>query len=292
MKQSLSETPDLIPGLAAALASLDLTVESELLRYRQDRLVSETKALAPSAEDFAASPLSSTSSPATAASTPLTSPPSTNPLPPNPQPVVEDNALSVNAPADQGERETNRSSELDAIDDYLESSEALVKHLEAAETVPAPVPTPPKPAVHPGSIVVLVLSCLGVIAAVVFVGLFLSPLRSPPPAPQPTETLKPSSGGRSSSPAQTPAVEGNLRSTRTPPKSKSRFFVLTTKYTGDASLAQAKQVFSDAYLIDTPDGKRIQLGAYDTQQTAEAITQILKRQGMTIQILAPQLSHQ
>jgi hypothetical protein len=241
MKQSGTDPFDRPPGLAAVLASLDLTVESELLRYRRDRLTNEINALGPAPEEPdepLAFPAASTPSPLQPeVSTPASAsgltdegalsealssssnaedrssvdPPQQGidpllPLSPTtqeyPLPMESHSAAfweQREVPAQSsGPQPPSPGADLDpAIEDYLESSEALVKHLEAATAAPMPDPRPMPPANGSGGLVVLFWAGLGVIAGLIFAGIYLNPWRSPQPSPQPTNSppaVEPSSG--------------------------------------------------------------------------------------------------
>jgi hypothetical protein len=58
-------------------------------------------------------------------------------------------------------------------------------------------------------------------------------------------------------------------------------------YTGDPSLATARDVVGDAYVHNFPIGARIQLGIYDSEADAAAAAAALQNQGLAATVYTP-----
>ncbi len=62
------------------------------------------------------------------------------------------------------------------------------------------------------------------------------------------------------------------------------YYYVFTEYKGDQTLATARQVIKDAYLVQFPTGKRIQFGAFLNQADAQRLVQSLKSRGISASV--------
>jgi cell division septation protein DedD len=305
--------------LKAAIACLDLSLESELALYRH-RLSQETVALAalPSAESDALvlHPLDSTEDSGLFSHEE-----------PHRDAITEED-LTL---ADQGiatiEEEDDTlpesySAELTAqpkafdqfldpsIDDYLQSSETLLKHLnQPAEANSAPVDeaaAPPKRSwVVIGGITLLTLGLLALGGFLVMLALrwfSIKPNLQAPIQPSPLPTSSLSTGATPSlsplpstaiatplPPAATEGVPPTPSPTNTPTlpvnPNASRYVVLSVA-NSPVSLQTAQRLVPDAYVVEVDGQQRIQLAALDSLQQAQQMVDELKNQGFPATIVA------
>jgi cell division septation protein DedD len=307
--------------LKAAIACLDLSLESELALYRH-RLSQETVALAalPSAESDALvlHPLDSTEDPG---------------LFSHEEPHREATADEDLTLADQGiatiEEDDNTlpesySAELTAqpkafdqfldpsIDDYLQSSETLLKHLNQPAAVdPAPVDeaaaAPKRSWVIVGGMTLLILGLLALGGFLVMLALRWFSIKPAPnlqapiqPSPLPptslstgaTPSLSPLPNPALTTPLPPAATEGvppTPSPTNTPTlpvnPNASRYVVLSVANSPE-SLQTAQRLVPDAYVVEVGGQQRIQLAALDSLQQAQQMVDELKNQGFPATIVA------
>jgi hypothetical protein len=67
----------------------------------------------------------------------------------------------------------------------------------------------------------------------------------------------------------------------------NNYYYVFSEYKGDQTLATAKQVIKDAYLVQFPTGKRIQFGAFVNQNDAKNLVDRLKLRGISASVYAP-----
>ena len=358
MTQSLSTAPSLHPVLRSALASLDVPLDTELALYRRHRSQQATALVhqpqgEETASDLPALPASE------GAIAPLSTTEATASLPEGAVQTAASDALSADAAPGASEVAAQQPDQISpspktaktfdhyldpSIEDYLESSEALLQHLEDSDAaVPPPPPQPPSNPVRVWSLVAVValmmLGCVGFVIATT-TGLFKRPPAKSPqsaqvtttpktavadadrPAPSPSATSVTPKGPDLSSkefvelnlsnlgqvdpqtrPEPTPApgatapsvalpsvapsppAAGSTPAPASPPAGTRSFYIVTT-YTGDASLAQAKQVVPNAYVATFADGQRIQLGTLYDFEKAKEMAQGLREKGLDASILA------
>jgi cell division septation protein DedD len=317
--------------LKAAIACLDLSLESELALYRH-RLSQETVALValPSAESDALALHSLDSTEDTglfsqgepqgdaAAAEGLT---------------LADRGIATLEVDDDNTLPESYSAELTAqpkafdqfldpsIDDYLQSSETLLKHLnQPAEANPAPIEeaaTAPKRSwLVIGGMTLLILGLLALGGFLVMLALrwfsikpTLNPQAQIQPSPLPTNSLStgatpsllpspnvaiasPLPPTSSASPGVVAATEGvpptpSPLGTPTPPLNPNalRYVVLAVANSPE-SLQTAQRLVPDAYVVEVGGQKRIQLAALDSLQQAQQMVNELKNQGFPATIVA------
>jgi cell division septation protein DedD len=317
--------------LKAAIACLDLSLESELALYRH-RLSQETVALValPSAESDALALHSLDSTEDTglfsqgepqgdaAAAEGLT---------------LADRGIATLEVDDDNTLPESYSAELTAqpkafdqfldpsIDDYLQSSETLLKHLnQPAEANPAPIEeaaTAPKRSwLVIGGMTLLILGLLALGGFLVMLALrwfsikpTLNPQAQIQPSPLPTNSLStgatpsllpsPNVAIASPLPPTSSASLGVVAATEgvpptpfpsgtpTPPLNPNalRYVVLAVANTPE-SLQTAQRLVPDAYVVEVGGQKRIQLAALDSLQQAQQMVNELKNQGFPATIVA------
>jgi hypothetical protein len=202
-----------------------------------------------------------------------------------------------------------------SIEDYLESSEALLKHLEdsASSTTERQVkPLTRRSWVSGLKAIAITLGLLGLLSLVVFlIVAWLTPKpRQPEPAPQlspqqPTQVPSTSSQVDSSgiAAATTPKVLPSDIATVSPPTqspagltspspspsasaNKTAFYTVVANYNNPESLKMAQKLVSDAYLTDVGGQQRIQLAWLDDLQKAETLVKDLKNKGFAASVVA------
>lgn len=210
-----------------------------------------------------------------------------------------------------------------SIEDYLESSEALLKHLDDSTIDPlSPSTTPPqKKWTLPlkGSLITVGLVALVGLAWIVLSQ--WSKLQKPQTAPvaptAPSQTMSPGGGSpapagtgipsvRPSSPttpgANTPsptvqAVPGqsNASPTAAPSPSASvspsaqngaKYYVVVAPYQDSGSLEKARELVPDAFIDNKGGQSRIQLAQLDDLQQAQQFVNDLKKRGFSSTVLA------
>ncbi|WP_080807399.1 SPOR domain-containing protein [Halomicronema hongdechloris] len=103
------------------------------------------------------------------------------------------------------------------------------------------------------------------------------------PAPTPQAPTPPSPRpSRSAAPSASPAASASPTPTSVPPN-----YYVVADYTGDQSLAAARQVVGDAYVRNFSMGARIQLGAFVDSESAQSLVRQLQSQGITAQVHTP-----
>ncbi len=321
---SVENQPVILPEeLKAAIACLDLSLESELALYR-NRQTQESMALAtlPSAEleasalqssDLALEPFGhddaseeilagslsksdERSVPAEAVDQEMTA-------------VIETDDEIETLPESYGAELTAEPKAFDqfldpSIEDYLESSEALLKHLDdpaKAEITPiedGKTDTKRSWVVISG----VTLLILGLLALAGFLGVLamrwfsLKPVSVPTPQPlvSPSALLPPSPNaaiapteGVSPSPVANTTVTPTPSATPTAPinPNAARYIVLATAADPE-TLQAAQRLIPEAYVTEVDGQKRVQLAALDSLQQAQQIVNELKNQGFPASIVA------
>lgn len=323
---SIENQPVILPeGLKAAIACLDLSLESELALYR-NRQNQESMALAalPSAEMEASALQSSDfaleafrrddsseevlagsddrSAPAEAIDQEMTA-------------VIETDDEIETLPESYGAELTAEPKAFDqfldpSIEDYLESSEALLKHLDD------PVEPDLTPAKDDGTaakrswVVIsgVTLLILGILALTGFLGVLavrwfsLKPVSVPTPQPlvstpasvsplpsaaiAPTEGVSPNLAPNPAPNSANTAVTPTPSATPTAPinPNAARYIVLAID--SQASLQAARQLVPDAFIAVVDGQKRIQLADLESLQQAQQMVNELKNQGFPASIVA------
>jgi cell division septation protein DedD len=317
--------------LNAAIACLDLSLESELTLYR-NRLSQETVALAalPSAESesLALAALDSEDDTELFSSEGIHGDDHSEG-----EPKVLDQGLATIEADDEETLPESYSAELTAqpkafdqfldpsIDDYLQSSETLLKHLnQPAETevalVDDAVTAPKRSWAMVAGMTLLTLGTLALAGFLIMLGVRWfsiksastaqtdiqpSPLPSSaisnspvtPPVPLPTEGVSPQPSA-TVSPGAIAATEGvptqpNLAGTPTSSPSispnASRYVVLAVANSPE-SLQTAQRLVPDAYVIEVEGQKRIQMASLESLQQAQQMVNELKNQGFPATIVA------
>jgi cell division septation protein DedD len=200
-----------------------------------------------------------------------------------------------------------------SIEDYLESSEALLKHLEdsASSTTERQVkPLTRRSWVSGLKAIAIILGLLGLLSLVAFlIVAWLTPKpRQLEPAPQlsPQPTQVPSTSSQIDSsgiavattpralpsdvatfspPTQLPA--GLTRPSPSPSASvgKADFYIVVANYNNPESLKMAQKLVPDAYLNEVGGQQRIQLAWLDNLQKAETFVKDLKNKGFAASIM-------
>jgi hypothetical protein len=204
-----------------------------------------------------------------------------------------------------------------SIEDYLESSEALLKHLEdsASSTTERQVkPLTRRSWVSGLKAIAITLGLLGLLSLVVFlIVAWLTPKsRQPEPTPQlsPQPTQVPSTSSQSSqidssgiAVATTPKALPSDVATVSPPTqsparltspspspsasvNKAAFYAVVANYNNPESLKMAQKLVPDAYLNEVGGQQRIQLAWLDNLQKAETLVKDLKNKGFVASIVA------
>ncbi len=83
-----------------------------------------------------------------------------------------------------------------------------------------------------------------------------------------------------------PAPLSQVPSAPAPLRPSPRYYVVVD-YSGDASLAAARQVVGDAYVRNFSTGARIQMGAFSQPAAAQSLVQQLQQQGISAQVITP-----
>lgn len=110
------------------------------------------------------------------------------------------------------------------------------------------------------------------------------------PAPQPSIPTYVEPAPAPAAPAPAPQAASQPAPPAVPaPTSQepvSSYYVVTD-YTGDPSLDNARSAVGDAYVRNFEAGARIQMGAFNTSEGAEALAEELRNQGIEAEILQP-----
>jgi hypothetical protein len=100
----------------------------------------------------------------------------------------------------------------------------------------------------------------------------------PPPAPAaPTPAVK-KTPPASPTPTQ---VKGN------PPQLQKNFYYVMTKYESDSTLPKVRKIAGDAYVLNFPEGRRIQIAAFYKESDAKAFIQELQKKGVSAWVYHP-----
>jgi cell division septation protein DedD len=321
--------------LKAAIACLDLSLESELALYRNHQSqISSTLAL-PSADPDEAALRSPN-----LALEPLIAPNESKRLAPevdsaekNFEPEVQEPEVqepeaqdiepiaaaieledeSETLPEPYGAELTAQPKSFDrfldpSIEDYLESSEALLKHLdEPIDTTSALLPEPETSSrqswVVGSGIVLIIAGMLALAGFFVFLAQrwFSNKPATPPPtpqslvspSPQPTPSLSPlpntaiATEGIPSTPIATNAVSPEPSATPTPSidPNAANYIVLAANSSAE-TFRKAQRLIPDAFITNVGGQRRIQLGSLDSLRQAQQMVNELKNQGFPASIVA------
>ncbi len=307
---SVENQPVILPKeLKAAIACLDLSLESELALYR-NRQSQESMALAtlPSAEleasalqsfDLALEPFGhddaseevlggslsqsdDRSVPTEAAEQEMTA-------------VIETEDEIETLPESYGAELTAEPKAFDqfldpSIEDYLESSEALLKHLDdPAKAEITPVEDGTTDAKRSWVVISgVTLLILGLLALAGFLGVLamrwfsLKPVSVPTPQPLVSTPVSPSPLPSAANTAVTPTPSATPAAPINP--NASRYVVLATD--SQASLQTARQLVPDAFIAVVDGQQRIQLADLESLQQAQQMVNELKNQGFPASIVA------
>lgn len=328
---SVENQPVILPEeLKAAIACLDLSLESELALYR-NRQSQESMALAalPSAEleasalqsydlaqpfghddaDASEKVLGGSLSKSDERSAPAEA------VDPEMTAVIEDDEIET-LPESYGAELTAEPKAFDqfldpSIEDYLESSEALLKHLDdPAKAEITPVEDGGTAAKRSWVVISgVTLLILGLLALAGFLGVLamrwfslkpvsvptpqplVSPSASLPPSPNaaiaPTQGVSPNSAPSSVPNSTNTAVTPTPSATPTAPinPNAARYIVLATAADPE-TLQAAQRLIPEAYVTEVDGQKRVQLAALDSLQQAQQIVNELKNQGFPASIVA------
>jgi hypothetical protein len=324
---SVENQPVVLPEeLKAAIACLDLSLESELALYR-NRQHQESMVLAtlPSAElehsmppspDLSLEPLRHddseedlTDSLSKAKNDSETA--SKLELEPEATTVIETDDEIETLPESYSAELTAEPKAFDqfldpSIEDYLESSEALIKHLDDDAVKPDLISVQDGETASKRSWVVIsgvTLLVLGILALAGFLGVLavrwfsLKPVAVPTPQPLvptpaspsllplPNSSISPT-GGIAPNSAATATVTPMPSATPTAPinPNAARYIVLATD--SQASLQTARQLVPDAFITVVDGQKRIQLADLESLQQAQQMVNELKNQGFPASIVA------
>jgi hypothetical protein len=198
-----------------------------------------------------------------------------------------------------------------SIEDYLESSEALLKHLEDSASSDRQVkPLTRSSGVSALKAIAITLGLLGLLSLVAFlIVAWLTPKPRPvEPTPQlsPQPTQVPSTSSRIDSsgiavattprafpsaatvspPIQQPAALASPSPSPSVPVGKAAFYAVVAKYNNSESLKMAQKLAPDAYLNEVGGQQRIQLAWLDDLQQAQTLVKDLKNKGFAASIVA------
>jgi len=277
-----SESYPLHPILAAALGSLDVTLDSELAQYRCHQTV---KRLSPAGRQVPKVPQS-----APAPSAPQNSV-EKPPLSPSGQQASSSPGYSPISWSDQAislETETESLAEsTPAPEDYLASSQALLKNLDSERSAQPQ---------RQRYLTPMAIVSLGLLVASFPVAYWI--IQSSDRSPQPSLSSPAPSIASSETPAASPTLSPGTAASPSPPpvaadppppalRSGDNYYYVVADNASPRSLEQMRRIVPEAYVRDFPEGPQIQVGAYDSRQPAEDIVQFLKRQGVAATIREP-----
>jgi SPOR domain len=109
------------------------------------------------------------------------------------------------------------------------------------------------------------------------------PSRTRPTAVSPS----PAAPARSTARLSQPSPEPEVATRPTQPAAAGRYYYVTSPYSGDRSLEQARQAVGDAYVRNFPTGAQVQLGAFSDETRARELAQQLAQQGVSAQVYSP-----
>jgi hypothetical protein len=205
-----------------------------------------------------------------------------------------------------------------SIEDYLESSEALLKHLDDSEgAIAKPVkptrsarhlkkPSPPKSSPPTSAWAFKLLS--GVLATALLIGIAMWVLKQlttksrNAPVPQPSlqssiqpslqPTVQTSLAPASVRPSAITIIPLSSKPTSVPvssPKATVRpsaFYAVVAPYQDNASLQRARRLVPDAFIADINGRRNIQLAFLDNLQRAQRLVNDLKNEGFPAAIVS------
>ena len=273
---------NLHPVLSAALACLDLSLETELAQFRCHQAVKQLSPAALRAAEAAESKITHLD------------PPSQKPRQAHSQGVEMDLvAAKANPPTPESLLESPP--ELTAGPNrHLASTQALVRNLEEPQP---PTPGPRSWFLRPLRIISLLL--LGtsfpvgylILAAPPKASLLKgaspevspTPAASIPPKAKPSEAVQnsPKAIAASDQPFSQPASPKPL------PGGNNYYYVIADHPNPEA-LTQVQRIVPGAYVQDFPEGARIQVGAFDRQKSAQELVEQLEGQGIAAMVRKPQ----
>lgn len=276
---------NLHPVLSAALACLDVSLETELAQFRCHQTVKQLSPAALRAAEAAESKIIHLN------------PPSQKPSQAHSQPLeLRTNLVAAekaNAPTPESLLES--SPELTAGPNrHLASTQTLVRNLEE--------PQPPTPGsrswvLRPLRIISLLL--LGTSFPVGYLILAAppkapllkgaSPLVAPTPAASIPPTAKPSEAVQNNT--QATAATDQQSSQPASPKplpGGNNYYYVIADYPNPEALTQVQRIVPGAYVQDFPEGERIQVGAFDQQKSAQELVEQLEGQGIAAMVRKPQ----
>ena len=102
----------------------------------------------------------------------------------------------------------------------------------------------------------------------------LPPQTLPSPGSQPQLNVPPQSPQPAPKPSTPPALQ-------TPVESSDGWFYVVKEYAGENSLTQAREIVPDAYIRQTTDGPKIQMGALLDAESAKRLLKQLEEQGVS-----------
>lgn len=106
---------------------------------------------------------------------------------------------------------------------------------------------------------------------------------TPPAPPAQTSTPAPAPPAQTSTPAPSPSASTAAPPANSAPVQDDLYYV-TTPYTGDQSLENAREAVSGSYVRSFPEGTQVQMGAFSNSDGAETLQQNLAEQGIEAEI--------
>jgi hypothetical protein len=185
-----------------------------------------------------------------------------------------------------------------SIEDYLESSEALLKHLDESEGAIAKPAKSSPPKSSPQQSSALAFKLLGgVLAIALLIGTAMTILKQfmtkPRKAPVPQSSVQVSPAPALTRPSAiavtplplplNPTIPAGSPTTAVRP---SAFYAVIAPYQGDESLQRARQLVPDAFIAEINGQRRIQLAYIDDLQRAQRLVNDLKNEGFPATIVA------
>lgn len=283
MSPALPESTSVDPILSAALACLDVTLETELAQFRCHRLVKQLSPAMRRAEEAGSEIL-------------RLDPPLQNPTQLHSQRVgmnlvAAEKAKFVATP----DSLPDSSAELTTGPDrHLASTQALLRNL--AE--PQPLTSSPRSwLLRPLRIISLLL-----LGASFPTGYLM--LASPPEAPvleasPPEVALTPETAANppKANPSPSPQTVSNATVPKDAQSSKSspklptvsgNYYYVIADYPNPEALKRVQNIVPGAYVQDFPEGERVQVGAFNQQKPAQELVEQLEQQGISAMVREPQ----
>ena len=132
------------------------------------------------------------------------------------------------------------------------------------------------------------------LAADEFVDLNLNNLSTLKTSPsQSPATVPPALTAQAATQAAIPRLDGKQRpqdlapTLLSPAQKQDDVYYVLTDYKGDRSLAQAKQIAADAYVLKLPEGNRIQIAAFLKESEAQEFVKKVQQQGIAAWVYRP-----